>query len=214
MEDVFELDPSRTEVIDALERIHRKSDDWDALRSLFESALDATAADEPNRAGLSARFGDLLLNHFNAAVSSRRSLHSSSIREAMAAIHTSTMDLINHSADGRGAKFVASSRRRTLPRSEPSIIKHGAKNSVRWRRLKRSTAMAAIYARCCARSWSSIARTRPNVRRRVPRSEPGHPLPNRPGGYSFELRQCSASDWNTLANQHSIEANTEWPREH
>ncbi len=57
----FDLDSSDAETVAALERIHRKSDDWFALKVLFETALDS--AQESDRASLSASFGTLLLDH-------------------------------------------------------------------------------------------------------------------------------------------------------
>lgn len=61
-----DLDPCHREAVAALERIHRKSDDWNALKSLFETALVATdESDESEAATLSANLGMLLLEHFD-----------------------------------------------------------------------------------------------------------------------------------------------------
>ncbi len=61
----FELDPCHREAVVALERIHRKSDDWTALKSLLETALDATQEPEGSEAATrSANLGMLLLEHF------------------------------------------------------------------------------------------------------------------------------------------------------
>ncbi|MHA7839004.1 MAG: tetratricopeptide repeat protein, partial [bacterium] len=58
----FDLDPTGTEALDALERIHRKRDDPEALRALFETALEHLGASAP--AELSAKLGTLLLEGF------------------------------------------------------------------------------------------------------------------------------------------------------
>jgi tetratricopeptide (TPR) repeat protein len=68
----FDLDPCHGEAVAALERIHRKSDDWDALKSLFETALiAANEADEVETATISASLGMLLLEHFEDPAGAR-----------------------------------------------------------------------------------------------------------------------------------------------
>jgi tetratricopeptide (TPR) repeat protein len=59
----FDLDPAHDEAINALERIYRKRDDWDALRGTFETALAATNG--TSRVALSTSLGMLLLEHFD-----------------------------------------------------------------------------------------------------------------------------------------------------
>jgi len=59
----FETDPRDAESITALERIHRKHDDWPALRGMFETALDAS--DDAAKPQLSVGLGLLLLEHFD-----------------------------------------------------------------------------------------------------------------------------------------------------
>jgi tetratricopeptide (TPR) repeat protein len=55
----FDLDPHDDDALEALERLHRKASDWDALRAVLESALDARG-DEAS-ADLHARLGALLV---------------------------------------------------------------------------------------------------------------------------------------------------------
>ncbi len=59
----FELDPGHPEARDALEAIHRKSNDPAALRTLFETAIAALGASAPPP--LLASLGDLLLDDFD-----------------------------------------------------------------------------------------------------------------------------------------------------
>jgi tetratricopeptide (TPR) repeat protein len=58
----FELDPSDDEALSALDRIHRKSSNWDALRATLESAMQARGSTA--RAEMAARLGELLLHQF------------------------------------------------------------------------------------------------------------------------------------------------------
>jgi tetratricopeptide (TPR) repeat protein len=59
----FELDPGHAETRNALEAIHRKSNDTAALRALFETAIAALGTSAP--APLLASLGDLLLDAFD-----------------------------------------------------------------------------------------------------------------------------------------------------
>ena len=61
----FELEPADTDALCALERIHRKRDDWDALQRTFEIAVEA--ADDSTRAPVAAKLGLLLVDCFEDA---------------------------------------------------------------------------------------------------------------------------------------------------
>jgi tetratricopeptide (TPR) repeat protein len=59
----FDLDPKSDLARNALERIHRKTEDWTALRGTLETALNAQGATPAP--SLSATLGSLLLEHFD-----------------------------------------------------------------------------------------------------------------------------------------------------
>lgn len=59
----FDLEPGPGPALAALERLHRKFDDWHALREVFERAIDA--AGETAGAELLSRQGELLLERFD-----------------------------------------------------------------------------------------------------------------------------------------------------
>lgn len=65
----FDLEPGEGPALEALERIHRKLDDWSALRDVFEQAIQAHG--EEASAELIARQADLLLAHFDDAARAR-----------------------------------------------------------------------------------------------------------------------------------------------
>ena len=65
----FDLNPAHEDAIGALERIHRKHENWDALRGTLESALAAIDVDA--KATLSVRLGTLLLEHFDETRAAR-----------------------------------------------------------------------------------------------------------------------------------------------
>ena len=58
----FELEPGEGPALAALERSYRKADDWGGLRDVLETAIEA--AGEHVSAGLQARLGELVLDHF------------------------------------------------------------------------------------------------------------------------------------------------------
>ncbi len=61
----FELEPGAGPALEALERIYSKAEDWDGLRAVLETAIEA--AREGASANLSARLGALTLDHFDDA---------------------------------------------------------------------------------------------------------------------------------------------------
>jgi len=67
----FDLEPGHAETREALEAIHRKAHDPNALRTLFETAVAALGSSAP--APLLASLGDLLLEEFDDLAGARRS---------------------------------------------------------------------------------------------------------------------------------------------
>ena len=57
----FDLEPANAQALDALERLHRKQEDWTALQSVLETAIDAAGDDLD--AALPTRLAELLLDH-------------------------------------------------------------------------------------------------------------------------------------------------------
>jgi tetratricopeptide (TPR) repeat protein len=68
----FELDPSTAGVTSALERLFRKSEDWDSLRSFLERAAHAALPDQRTR--YSCTLAALLNDQFNAPDEAKRVL--------------------------------------------------------------------------------------------------------------------------------------------
>ena len=65
----FDLEPGAGPALDALERLHRKLDDWNALRDVLDVAIDAEGDDAD--ADLLARQGQLLVDQFDDATEAR-----------------------------------------------------------------------------------------------------------------------------------------------
>ena len=62
----FDLEPSHREAVVALERIHRQAEDWASLKTLLDSAREATSdSDASASAALAESLGTLLLEHFD-----------------------------------------------------------------------------------------------------------------------------------------------------
>ncbi len=65
----FDLEPGEGTALDALERLHRKLDDWGALRDVVDLAIEAAGDDAS--ADLVARQGTLLFEHFDDTTRAR-----------------------------------------------------------------------------------------------------------------------------------------------
>ena len=76
----FDLDPSHRDAIDALDRIHRKHDDWQALGATLETALAATG-DGPAGERLSVELGLVLLEHLDDRARARALFESALARD-------------------------------------------------------------------------------------------------------------------------------------